>query len=113
MSLIRNVKEDSFRETFLCRVDLPQWRTFTSNQKLTVQNVPPTYSLDKISEFGARPPELVSVASLKLYFTAFIISKKVCRIEDFRNKIQSPLYHWIDGFGRIVLIDAFFTNYIR
>ena len=79
--MIRNVKEDVPRETFLCRFDLPQWSTFTSNQKITVQNLPANYSLDKTSEFSARPPEHVSVASLKLFFTAFVISKKVCKRE--------------------------------
>ena len=75
------MKEDVPRETFLCRFDLPQRRTFTSNQKLTVQNLPANYSLDKTFEFGARPPEHVFVASIKLYFPAFVISKKVCKRE--------------------------------
>ena len=81
VKMTRNVKEDVPRETFLRRFDLPQWRTFTSNQKLTVQKLPTNYSLDKTSGFGARHQEHVFVASLKLYFTAFIISRKVCKRE--------------------------------
>ena len=112
IKMMRNVKEDVPSETVFCRFDLQQWRTFTSNQNLTFRNLPPNYSLEKTSEIGARPPELVFVASLKLYFTAFVISKKVCKREDDHNKTKSTLYHWVDGFGRIVVIDDVYVPII-
>ena len=46
IEMMQNVKEDVPRETVLCRFDLLQWRKFTSNQKLTIQNLPHNYKSD-------------------------------------------------------------------
>ena len=102
----KNLKNVDLRETFIHRETLPEWRRFSANQKLIVQNIPIAYSLDKVSEFSARPPELVFVSSLKTYFTVFHVKKSVCNKGDFMTKINSKkVIHWVDGFGRVILLD--------
>ena len=82
-------------------LNLPDHRRFTANQELIiVDSERSMLSADKITVFGARPPELLFVTEVEKYFTWFIrsrVTKNVDSAKMLEKNVQKSL--WIDGFG--------------
>lgn len=60
-------------------------------------------SIDKITQFGLRPPELLKlIDKCEHYFRWFVVSKKKIPIDDLPSKIAIELNEscWVDGLQR-------------
>ena len=78
-------------------------RTFTVNQVKTVkEHMQSGLSIDKVSLFAVRPPELLFVNDLEFYFRHFSFTKmKDSSIGDCLNQSLEQSC-WVDGVGNIV-----------
>jgi len=103
------VKLSSFADNGLrMALDLPQWRTFTNNQLMVIEDFKSTNSgIDKITEFSLRPPELRDVFNMVgKYFRWFHIEKRC-----IKQSLANELIHtnlrcsaWINGFNQKVKV---------
>ena len=87
------------------RISLPSWRQFTASQKRIIEmNVESNISTSNITAHSARPPELLFVTNPKQYFYLFerlpVKSLEARKLQAMLSEIM----HWIDGFGKQVLI---------
>ena len=97
-----------------CRVrnnelHLPAFRQFTGNQQLLLRDVQKSdLSADKVTLFGLRPPELLFVNELKLYFQWFFRKKspkkKTISVHSQFLKRNISQSAWVDGLGYLVLL---------
>ena len=96
-NLCKNVNADAFTD----RHGLPQWRQFSSAQKTLIKlSVESNVSLDNVTAFSLRPPELMFIRNPKDYFW-FLERIKVSK-HTRQNIIEQG--GWIDGVGRQLLI---------
>lgn len=84
-------------------------RRFTATQRLLLQSTEhATLLYDKVCMFSLRPPELRFLfRRLGQYFEWFDIDKEVLSDDDVRSQLHKDdikKCHWIDGFGRKVLL---------
>ena len=77
--------------------DLSVYYKFTENQKIVLNSV---FSIDKVSLFGVRPPELTWIVSIETYFTFFLQFKVRC------HPTQSVPFtqHWYNAVGQKVML---------
>ena len=90
-------------------LQLPVFRHFTANQLVLVQDVQTSdLSADKVTLFGLRPPELLFVDELKLYFQWFVRKKvpkkKTVSVHSQFLKQNFAQSAWVDGLGYLVLL---------
>ncbi len=101
---IRNIK---------LKYDLPLWRQYTDYETLLLKDqMFSNLSIDNVTYFGMRPPELRFVRSIKLYFKWFSFKKLKCKntfsdqVSFLDNVININVHKtmWIDGAGRKVVL---------
>ncbi len=94
------------------RGSLPQWRQFTTSQVILINN---TFfskvSLDKVTMYGMRPPELrVSIRSIGNYYRWFVRSSKSYATNKEELAKRFSVYvqecQWVDGLGNQVFLRA-------
>ena len=82
-------------------LSLPPHRWLTEAQKTVLESVNQTaFSTDKVTVFSLRPPELLFVDKLMLYFRWFVrekVSKKNVHLTLLKLDITES--HWLDGEG--------------
>ena len=88
---------------------LPSFRQLSTNQLLLLQDVQASdLSPDKITIFGLRPPELLFVDEVRLYFSWFVRSKlkakKSCSVHSLFLKANYLASPWVDALGYRVLL---------
>ncbi len=84
--------------------DVP-WRQFTPNQQVQIQdNYSVSLSIDTVTLYSARPPELFFVDNYIDYIVFFgrSSSKKASVDDDLTDDVFTSL--WIDGFEKVTLI---------
>ena len=96
---IANEGPAEIRENHL---NLPFHRRFTRSQKIVLESVNKTpFSTDKVTVFSLRPPELLFVDKLKLFFSWFVREKLPCKKTENVNirfvKVNVKESHWVDG----------------
>ena len=83
---------------------LPAFRQFTPNQLILIEDVQSSHlSADKVTVFGLRPPELLFVEQIKLYFCWFVRTKLTRKLSvsvhsAYLKKNFSGSF-WIDALG--------------
>ena len=87
--------------------NLPNHRLFTRSQKTVLDSLSKTpFSTDKVTVFSVRPPELLFVDSLRMYFRCFVREKLPCKKGENVNvkflKLNISDSHWIDGENNAV-----------
>ena len=88
-----------FRKT----IHLPQNRLFSKNQKKTLREyINSGLTIDKVSLFALRPPELLFVNDLEIYFRNFSFEK--IRFPELQNLLSENLEtsSWIDATGNLI-----------
>jgi hypothetical protein len=109
-SIIFIIHPDQIRREL--RGSLPQWRQFMTSQVIIIND---TFfskvSLDKVTVYGMRPPELrVSIWSIGNYYRWFIRSSKSYTTDKeelakwFSVNVQEC--QWVDGLGNQVFLRA-------
>ena len=91
------------------RQDLPVWRHFSNCQEVMIKdNIFSTITVDKITRFSIRPPELRSFDLVSKYFSWFSVSTKQVPSQQMPLFIhqEMPKSFWIDGMGCIIKIRA-------
>ena len=91
---------------FTVRNTLPSWRQFTASQQRVIEmNIESNISTSNITAHSARPPELLFVTNPKQYFWLFerLPVRKLDAVK-LQTMLTSENMHWIDGFGKQVLI---------
>ena len=92
---------DNFRRNAL---HLDAWRWHTDSQLLILDDLKVSkISIDKVTQFSLRPPELMSLFdTLGNYFRWFQISKNKIKVNDLPGKLSASLSEtcWIDGLQR-------------
>ena len=92
---------DNFRRNAL---HLDAWRWHTDSQLLILDDLKLSkISIDKVTQFSLRPPELMSLFdTLGNYFRWFQISKNKIKVNDLPGKLSASLSEtcWIDGLQR-------------
>ena len=96
---IANEGPAEIRENHL---NLPFHRRFTRSQNIVLESVKKTpFSSDKVTVFPLRPPELLFVDKLKLFFSWFVREKLPCKKTENVNirfvKVNVKESHWVDG----------------
>ena len=94
--------------------EIPIWRQYSTSESLVIKDqMFSNLSIDPVTAFGMRPPELRFVRHIKMYYKWFYFknsnmhrntfSKQVCNLEKIikQNIIETM---WIDGCGRYVYI---------
>ena len=88
------------------RLELVNWRQHSNSELLLLDDlIKSNISIDRISEFSVRPPELRYLFdSVEGYFRWFEIEKEVFNDEQLLGKLNTDINSscWIDGFGRQV-----------
>ncbi|MGB0404839.1 MAG: hypothetical protein ACPGDB_01450, partial [Fusobacterium sp.] len=88
--------------------NLCHWRQLRTNELITLEGALSSgVSIDKITQFSLRPPELrLLVTELGNYYRWFYISKKKISFEQIDSMLKSDLKKtiWIDGFQKQVKI---------
>ena len=99
-------------------MSLPQNRFFTPNQEKTLREyVKSGLSLDKVSQFALRPPELLFVNDIETYFRYFSFQK--IKLKDISNYLSTRLFAscWVDAVGNLVKLRGgaleFFKSILR
>ena len=99
----------------------PNHRLFTPGQKIVLESVNKTpFSTDKVTVFSIRPPELLFVNKLKLYYRWFVREKlpgkkeTIC-VRFLKNDVRDST--WVDGENKAIrlrpcAVDEF-SNYIQ
>ena len=91
-----------------CRDTLPTWRRFSQNQEITIKdNLFSSISVDKITRFSLRPPELRCFDVVSNYFAWFSISKQKISCPLALSLLIRPNLRstaWVDGLGNMVQI---------
>lgn len=86
----------------------PAWRRHRPQEILILQSgFQPSVSIDKISLFSVRPPELKYVVDkVGNYFRCFHIEPKVMKISDIYGAVDIELSksQWVDGIGHYVYL---------
>ena len=84
----------------------PLHRLFTDSQKLIIQGtMNSSISLDNITLFGIRPPELLHIfKKVGDYFRWFHVEPKIYKSSEIEEKlsIDESQSFWLDGIGKIV-----------
>ena len=76
---------------------------FTNNQKVIIEdNVFSKLTVDKVSKFSIRPPELLFIKKLNLYYSHFVQGKTLKNHRELRNALSSQPRPWIDGTNTII-----------
>ncbi len=93
---------------------LPIWRQYTNSEALLIKDqMFSNLSVDNITAFGVRPPELRFVKHIKLYYKWFYFEKSDIKGKTFssqvsilQNIIKDDIKQtrWIDGIGRDVYL---------
>ena len=103
--LIRNIK---------LKNALPQWRQYTKSESfLMIDQMFSNLSIDNVTGFGLRPPELRFIRHIKLYYRWFYFKASKITSETFGKQVS--MYNncitldivnttWIDGCGRHIYI---------
>ena len=104
-STIRRIKDSFDNDLFPLKIrkNLCKWRQFTKYQVIVIKDH--TFShvtTDKITTFSLRPPELLFVDSVELYFSCFDITTIEETNVVITNKLNESM--WLDGLGRLVKV---------
>ena len=97
----------------------PPHRCFTENQKLLIIDAEKSsFSPDKITVFGVRPPKLTFVLKVENYFTWFCRFRKPLKVApESVLKKNITKSRWVDGLGFCVYLNSLykedFFNYCR
>jgi predicted GIY-YIG superfamily endonuclease len=93
---------------------LPKWRQYTKSESLImIDQMFSNLSIDNVTTFGMRPPELRFIRHIKMYYrwfyfkTSTIVSNTFSnQVKMYENFIKTDLIDtmWIDGCGRNVFI---------
>ena len=93
---------------FRTRLQLPTWRQHSNSELLLLDNSLSTgITLDRISEFGIRPPELrVLFDTVGNYFRWFHISQIMIDEERMNELVVTNIHcsHWVDGIMRVIKV---------
>ena len=88
-------------------------RLFKDNQKTIMQDAfTSSYSLDKVTIFSLRPPELLCVTTMKAYFTLFVREEKIKKLSQMKILLHKQPPVWIDGTNCVVRIRQSAMNQI-
>ena len=99
----------------------PRHRLFTGGQKIVIESVNKTpFSTDKVTVFSLRPPELLFVNKLKLYYRWFVREKlpgkkeTIC-VRFLKNDVKDST--WVDGENYAIRLRPCavgeFSNYVQ
>ena len=103
----------SLRET----LNLPSFCYFTINQKIIIEDVSCSkLSVDKVTKFSVRPPQLLFIKKMQVYYSHFTSVKKFFKKNDLIKELTKFPVPWIDGCNYLIQIRSssvdFLKNYI-
>ena len=84
-----------------------QWRRITESQALMLEDIcRQTELYDKLAQFSLRPPELLCIDSVEVYYRCFLFSKHKFEIDELINCFQMKQFApWIDCLNNWVRIN--------
>ena len=85
------------------RANFEPWRQFTLHQRQTIENVINSpYLCDKVTSFGIRPPEFITINTLRKYFQWFEVGSGSKSLRHLSEHVDSSVF--TDGLGHQVRI---------
>ena len=79
-------------------LNLPSFCYFTINQKIMIEDLLYSkLSVDKVTKFSVRPPQLLFIKKMKFFYSHFTTVKKISKKEDLICRLKKFPVPWIDG----------------
>ena len=91
----------SLRET----LNLPSFCYFTINQKIIIEDISSSnLSVDKVTKFSVRPPQLLFITKMQFYYSHFTSLKKILKKSDLITELTNFPVPWIDGCNYLIQV---------
>ena len=96
------------------KLHLPTFAFFTSNQKhLIADNAASLLSCDNTIAFSLRPPELLCIDTMKLFFSSFVKGRTFRNIVSLKLELLKKPRPWIDGRNALIQLRPAAVNTVK
>ena len=106
---LKNNRDFNNSITGLCslreNLNLPSFCYFNINQKIIIEDLSSSnLSVDKVTKFSVRPPQLLFIRKMQFYYSHFTAVKKIFKRNDLIAQLKNFPVPWIDGCNYLIQV---------
>ena len=84
-------------------LNLPVECSFTHNQMTIIKDIEKSIlTVDKVTRFSVRPPQLLFVRQLKQYYSFFVVAETVRSTTELESCLSKTPIPWVDGCNSVI-----------